>query len=178
MRSLFYSRVARQLATLCGVFSLFIVLTSTFASASVMEDGDRVSPAVRVAFWNIPDNVVMGIAAANRTGGIDGAFISSDLTAYDAYVLFAPPGLPLARMPYGDVLGLDGRGLLHSVSRIMRAGLPPVLIFDPALLEDGYDAACVGRLIHRTVVRGAEAGRMPIPQLAGCDNAVRGTLVR
>lgn len=155
-----------------------MTLGPTVATAALTSE-DAPPPAdARVAFWNIPSDVVMGIAAANREGGIDGRFTSPDLAAYDAYVLFIEADRPLDQLPYAALLELERETIRRGVTRITREALPPVLIFGPELLEDGYDPACVGRLIHRTVVRAAHAGAMPVPQLAACDSAVLGPLAR
>lgn len=172
----FHQGVARRFLTLCGLFLTVLSVGAVPAAASLMPKVERPAPAARVAFWNIPDPVVLGIAAANRRGGIDGRFVSPDLSAYDAYVLFVEPGQSLGQLPYGDLLELDREQVARGVHRVTRSGLPPVLIFDRSLLENGYDAACVGRLIHRTVVRAVQAGRMAVPQLAGCDSAVLGSI--
>ncbi|WP_316013491.1 hypothetical protein [Roseobacter sp. HKCCA0434] len=156
--------------------ALFLALLPTASLAHTDRAGVTDAPAAKVAFWNIPDEVILGIAAANRAGGgIDGGFTSPTLEAYDVYVLFTDPARSLGETPYADVLGLDGEASKR-VMRLARPGLPPVLIFDPALLDEGYDAACLGRLIHRTITHSVRSGRMSMPQLAACDSSVRAAI--
>lgn len=131
-----------------------------------------------MAFYNIPGEVILGIARANRQGGIDGRFQSPDLSAYDAYVLFAEPDQVLEDLPYGQLLDLAQETLAAGVTKVTRSGLPPVLIFETSLLDDGYDPNCVGRLIHRSVVGAVRQGQMALPRLFSCDSAVLGGLAR
>ncbi len=140
---------------------LFAVAGSLFAASadarSFPSDPD-LAQGVRLALWNVPDDVMRAVERANLDGGIDSSFRSQAIGDFDVFVAFADDIEDLSVVPFADTLGFDAALLTRrDGGASFRAGyvfapgsdrLLRVVIFDGPVSVERVSATCIGSLIH------------------------------